>query len=248
VKPVDGPAPKPALMSYRSNGDDTSVVDQATHEYASDPSDGQIRYSCQATRLVESSFPMRKTDIRQYWKDLASGNVSLWTMVRFMTLAVYNTLVSKLGVGRQIPSIKGLAGRKTPSEVLDLQPGELVEVKSAEEIMKTLDVNGKNRGMFFDTEMLPFCGKKYRVKQRASQVIDEKTGLMMTMKTPGIILEDVVCNGCLHANRMFCPRGFYCFWREIWLKRVEEDNEDRVDPMTTAKSATTENASIAPAS
>ncbi len=248
VKPVEGPALGPALVNRRLDGVDTSVVDQATHECGSDPIDGRIRYSCQATRLVESSFPLRKTDVRQYWKDLTSGNVSLWTMIRFMTLAVYNTIVSKLGVGRQFPSIKGLAGRKTPSDVLDLQPGELVEVKSAEEIMKTLDVNGKNRGMFFDTEMLPFCGKQYRVKQRASQVIDEKTGLMMTMKTPGIILEDVVCNGCLHANRIFCPRGFYCFWREIWLKRVQENNADRLPSVTVAANAATAESSVAPAS
>jgi hypothetical protein len=238
LKPVDGPAPR-ASAGSEPNGVDTSVIDMATQAHGLDLSDPQIRYSCQATRLVESSSAMRKTDIRQYWKDLSSGNVSLWTMVRFMTLALYNTMVSKLGVGKTIPSIKGLAGQKTPVEVLDLQPGEIVEVKSAGEIMKTLDVNGKNRGMFFDTEMLPFCGKQYLVKQRASQVIDEKTGRMMTMKTPGIILEDVVCNGCLHANRIFCPRGFYCFWREIWLKRVEDqDGADHLGTVALAADAT----------
>jgi hypothetical protein len=199
------------------------LIDRATRACGSDPSDRELRYSCQATRLFEASSPMRKTEVRQYWQDLTSGNVSLWTMIRYMPLAAYNTMVSKLGHGRQIPSVKGLAGRKTPSEVLDLQPGELVEVKSADEIMRTLDAEGTNRGMFFDTEMLPFCGKRYRVKQRVNQIINERTGVLITMKTPGIVLENVVCMGCYHPNRIFCPRGIYAFWREIWLKRVQED-------------------------
>jgi hypothetical protein len=222
LKPADGPVPQQASMISRPNVVDTSVIDRATRVFGSDPSDREALYSCQATRLVESSSRMRKTDVSQYWKDLTSGNVSLWTMIRFMPLALYNFLVSKIGHGRTIPSVKGLAGRKTPSEVLDLQPGELVEVKSADEIMKTLDANHNNRGMYFDIEMLPFCGKRYRVKQRINQLIDERTGDMIAMKTPAIILENAVCNGCYHPGRIFCPRASYPYWREIWLKRAEE--------------------------
>jgi hypothetical protein len=223
LKPVDGPTSEHASSISRPSVVDTSVIDRATRAFGSGPSDQEVRYSCQATRLVEASSLMRRTDVRQFWKDVTSHNVSLWKMIRYMPLAVYNTVVRRLPRGRTIPSIKGLAGRKTPSEVLDLQPGELVEVKSADEIMRTLDANGSNRGMVFDTEMLPFCGKRYRVKQRVNQLIDERTGVMMTIKTPGIILENVVCMGCFHPARLFCPRGIYPYWREIWLKRVKED-------------------------
>jgi hypothetical protein len=223
LKPADGPGPQHGSIISRPSVVDTSAIDRATRAFGSDPSDRGVRYSCQATRLVESSSQMRQTDVRQYWKDLTSGNVSLWTMIRYMPLALYNGLLSKLGSARRIPSIKGLAGRKTPSEVLDLQPGELVEVKSGDEIMRTLDATGRNRGMVFDTEMLPFCGKRYRVKERVDRLINERTGVMMTMKTPAITLENVVCMGCLHPRRIFCPRGIYPFWREIWLQRVEED-------------------------
>ena len=171
---------------------------------------------------------MARRYLRQYLKDLTSGNVSALTFMRYMLLAIYNAFVRKLGKGDwMIPSVKGLAGSKTPSEVLDLQPGELVEVKSAHEIMKTLDCNGMNRGMGFDTEMLLFCGKRYRVKQRVDRLINEKTGVMMKMKTPGIILDDVVCMGCLHPERIFCPRAIYAFWRETWLRRVEEKPASR---------------------
>jgi hypothetical protein len=224
LKQADGPAPQNRSAPSRQGGVDTSVVDRATRDFGSQADEArEVRYSCQATRLVEASSPMRQRDIRQYWKDLTSGNVGMWTMFRYLLLAVYNTVVWKLGRGRTIPSLKGLAGRKTPSEVLDLQPGELVEVKSADEIMKTLNAEGSNRGMAFDTEMLLFCGKRYRVKQRVDQLINERTGVMMTMRTPGVILENAVCMGYFHPERIFCPRGIYPYWREIWLKRVEED-------------------------
>jgi hypothetical protein len=200
---------------------DTSVIDRATRAGESDQTEEKIRYSCQATRMSEASSPLKRTDIRQYWKDLISGNVSLWTMIRYMPLAVFNTVIRKLGRD-PIPFVKGVAGAKTPSEVLNLRPGELVEVKSAEEIMRTLDANNGNRGLYFDEEMLPFCGKRYRVKERVDRLINDRSGAMITMKTPGIILEDVVCMGCYHPSRIFCPRGIYSFWREVWLRRVEE--------------------------
>ena len=50
------------------------------------------------------------------------------------------------------------------------------------------------------------------------KTVDEKSGRMLTMKNPCIILEDIVCEGAFSAN---CPREFVCWWREIWLERVE---------------------------
>lgn len=229
LKPVDAPSPSGTpVLGDKEDQFDTSVIDRATRASGQCSADEEVRYSCQATRLVEASSPMKRGYLRQYWLDLRSRNVSVWTFVRYMLLAVYNAIVRKFGKGDwMFPPVKGLAGTRTPTESLGLEPGELVEVKPADEIMKTLDANGKNRGMAFDTEMLPFCGKRYRVKQRVDQLIDEKTGVMMTMKTPGIILEDVVCMGCLHPERIFCPRAIYAFWREIWLKRVEETPDSR---------------------
>jgi hypothetical protein len=104
--------------------------------------------------------------------------------------------------------------------VLNLQPGELVRVKSHEEILATLNIDSKNRGMGFDAEMVPFCGKTYRVLRRVTQILDEKTGKMQEMKNPCIILDDVICEGRYSYCRMFCPRAIYPYWREIWLERV----------------------------
>ena len=44
-------------------------------------------------------------------------------------------------------------------ELLDLQPGELVQVRSKNEIEQTINGQGKNRGLSFVREMVPYCGE-----------------------------------------------------------------------------------------
>ena len=96
--------------------------------------------------------------------------------------------------------------------------GELVEVKSAEEIRATLDANGKNRGLIFGTTYTPYCGKRYRVRSHLDQMIIEKTGQMREL-TNTVVLDDIVCMcpGVVGG----CPRQDSIYWREIWLRRVE---------------------------
>jgi len=101
------------------------------------------------------------------------------------------------------PFVEGTA-EKSPVERLNLQPGELVEVRSKEEIMATLDKSQRNRGLWFDSEMLPYCGGIYRVLRRVHQIVDEKTGKMVNMKNPCIVLEGVVCKSDFHR---LCPRA-----------------------------------------
>jgi hypothetical protein len=108
----------------------------------------------------------------------------------------------------------------TPSLTLNLQPGELVRVKSHREILQTLNSEGKNRGMSWDAELVPYCGKTFRVLKRVTRILDEKTGEMQEMKNPCIILDSVVCEARYSHCRMFCPRSIYSYWREIWLERI----------------------------
>jgi hypothetical protein len=92
-----------------------------------------------------------------------------------------------------------------------------VRIKNKEEIISTLDINNRNRGMSFDAEMLKFCGRQARVLGRVERIIDEPTGKMRHLKNPCILLEGVVCPGDYHR---VCPRSTYSYWREIWLERV----------------------------
>jgi hypothetical protein len=111
--------------------------------------------------------------------------------------------------------------KRIHSHNLNLQPEEIVEVRSAKEIFNTLDKDGKLRGLRFTPEMRKFCGKRFKVLKRLNKIIIETTGELRIIKTPTVILEGVFCDGRAHGN---CDRMCFCFWREAWLKRVKPEN------------------------
>jgi hypothetical protein len=116
---------------------------------------------------------------------------------------------------------------------LKLKPGDLVRVKSFEDIRKTIHKDNKNRGMTFDAEMVPYCGRTFRVRGYVERFIDEQTGKMKTMKTPAVIMNDVFCRARYSDHRMLCPRSIFSWWREVWLERVPDD----LEPSTGLKEA-----------
>ena len=99
----------------------------------------------------------------------------------------------------------------------NLRAGDLVEVKSVEEILATLDVNGTCESMPFMPEMLPFCGKRFRIFRRANKVCDtiDKTGLRRMQRT--VLLDGSRCDGIDHGG---CQAGCMILWKEQWLKPV----------------------------
>jgi hypothetical protein len=139
---------------------------------------------------------------------------------------IYNIFQALWG-GMPHPRLSGTipAGESTPTCDLGLQPGEIVRVKSIEGIRATLDKQGKNRGLGFDPEMVPYCGGTYRVKARVTKYVDERTGTFMTMQKPAIMQDGVCCKGCYSDYRMFCPRSIISWWHEVWLERVPENTE-----------------------
>jgi len=200
---------------------------------------GEPRYICQGTQVPDFSTPLHRLDFRQYLEDYTSGNFGLGRVL----LGLYNALANRRRIGRPLrwfydvvqrirsgtlyPNKKGTvpAGQRTPTCELNLQPGEMVRVKSYEEILSTLNARGENRGLHFDAEMTPYCGGTYRVKKRLNKYIDEKTGKLMTMKNEVIVLEDVICQSRFSTCRILCPRSIYSWWREIWLERIPEISE-----------------------
>jgi hypothetical protein len=190
--------------------------------------DGGERFSCQATELLRAApvcLPFR--DLSQYVTDVKTGNVTAWASFKAFLVSLFNRIqdVSRQKLPRRLwfreglrwGFIKGQPGKKTPTAQLDLQPGELVRVKSKEAILATLNEDMLNRGMGFEIEMARYCGQTARVQARVTKCLDEKTGELLTMKSPCIILEDIVCAGVYNSS---CPREFVPFWREIWLERV----------------------------
>ncbi len=102
-------------------------------------------------------------------------------------------------------------------EALDLQPGEWVEVKSAPEILATLDGQRRHKGLLWMTGMKKYCGQRYRVHQRVQRITLESNGELRNMKNT-VLLEGVTCDGREFGG---CDRCCFHFWREAWLKRVQ---------------------------
>ena len=54
-------------------------------------------------------------------------------------------------------------------EPVGLKAGDLVRVRSREEIAATLNREARNRGLSFSPEMVPYCGGTYRVRDRVER-------------------------------------------------------------------------------
>jgi hypothetical protein len=191
--------------------------------------EGATVYQCQATEIPSATgTPWRVRELGQYVKDVE--NFNLRKILRGMVIEVFNLWQAfscrrlpkalRIADGRRYPFIKGpLKKGETPSAQLDLSAGELVRVKSKEEIVATLDDTNHNRGLSFDGEMSNYCGRLARVRGRVDRLVEESTGEMVEINSDCIILEGVVCTGDYYR---FCTRAIYPYWREIWLERVDE--------------------------
>jgi hypothetical protein len=198
---------------------------------------------CQNTQLKFATQPLNWWDARQYVEDYTSGNVRLSQLASALLFSAWRTVAEAgIGVGFIMRSIYDVfqrsiggspyplrpfavpPGTPTPQARLDLQEGELVRVKLYTEILKTLDANYRNRGLYFDAEMVPFTERTYVVAKRLQRFMDERTARMIHYKTDGVVLKDVVCEARYAKCRRFCPRAIYPFWREIWLERIPADS------------------------
>jgi hypothetical protein len=198
-----------------------------------DPATAEAIYSCQATNLREFTSDLPWWNLWQYIRDIRSGNLhrglgdskgeklletllGIVDVFRTILIEVFNKFQS-VRKGVQYPHIQALPAASSAGE-LKLQPGEFVQVRSRQEIFATLDQKNRNRGLLFDSEMLKYCGGTYRVARRVNQIVDEKNGKMLRMKSSCIILDGSACAADYHR---LCPRAIYHYWREGWLRRAD---------------------------
>jgi len=178
--------------------------------------DGDVRYVCQMTEVARASTRMSWNDPRHYLRDLFLGNVRLVPFVVGVSIRVFNRVQMRLGNGVVYPHLATTGLNTSPHEVLDLRPGDTVRVRAKQEIERTLTVGYRNRGLWFDAEMLRFCGGEYRVARRVQTLIAEKSGKLISLSSPCVILDGVTASGEYLA---FCPQNESILWREIWLER-----------------------------
>jgi hypothetical protein len=237
LRPVDSVegavSSEPGTVERTTSGIDGAGASRATLLGATEIGTndaGETLFSCQATELLRASKGLLPWwEPSQYVQDVNSGNSTVPRVIRALLVGLFNRFQRAnarflprfclIRGCKRYPFIVGTATEgSTPSAPLDLRPGEIVEIKSREEIFATLDEEDKTQGLRFDGEMLKYCGRRARVLRRMEKIIDEKTGRMLRIRRDTVILDGVICTGDYHRS---CPRAIYPYWREAWLRRVE---------------------------
>lgn len=98
--------------------------------------------------------------------------------------------------------------------------GQTVEVRSAGEILATLDANFGFEGLPFMPEMLKYCGRRMTVARRVNRTCVEGYGIRSMRNV--VMLVDGHCDGAAHDG---CQRKCLIFWKEAWLRPADPAGE-----------------------
>jgi hypothetical protein len=102
-----------------------------------------------------------------------------------------------------------------------LRRGDLVEVKSAEEILATIDATGARDALPFMPEMLKLVGRRFVVDQRAEKICDTVHYTGSERIPDAVLLDAPRCDGSSHGG---CQAECRLFWKDAWLRRVGRDD------------------------
>src|SRR5438309_2000407 len=98
--------------------------------------------------------------------------------------------------------------------------GDWVEIRSKEEILRSLDMDGRLDSLPFMPQMFEYCGRKFRVSNRAHKTCDTVNGTGGRLLPGGIHLENLRCDGQAYGG---CQAACLLFWKEAWLKPVSDN-------------------------
>jgi hypothetical protein len=184
-------------------------------------SSGPKIYYCQASELSRATHSLSRWErFGRHLSGLRSGNFNTLQMVENI-----GTWISWKIRSMFLGAYPQESRESKAMDVLNLQPGEWVEVKSLQGIVETLDERGFNRGLYFSPDMRAWCGRRCRVKARLDKIIVDGTGQMRQLRNT-VCLEGSTC-GCSYMGfgRDGCSRCELTYWREIWLRRPDGHGE-----------------------
>jgi len=124
-------------------------------------------------------------------------------------------------IGRK--NMKSVQTEKAPAgfkvqPVLNLQAGDVVRVRTKEEIKQTLDEKSQFEGVEFMETMWEFCGQTQKVLKRVEKILDPYQNRLRKCRSM-VILEGLFCHGDpLHA--LECDRTCLYYWKEAWLEKL----------------------------
>lgn len=114
------------------------------------------------------------------------------------------------------------AGAAAPAVAgVKIQAGDLVRVRTDEEIRVTLDRWNEVKGCAFLDCMWQYCGTVQRVLRPVERFFDERD--YQVKKCRGlVILDGILCRGTPVFGP--CDRCCHLFWRTEWLTKIDEDS------------------------
>jgi hypothetical protein len=100
-----------------------------------------------------------------------------------------------------------------------LRAGDVVWVRSATEILATLDATGALEELPFMPEMIPLLGQRFVVSCRAEKLCDTINNQLTSRRMANTVyLEELRCDGSGHGG---CQAECLIYWKEAWLQREE---------------------------
>jgi hypothetical protein len=190
------------------------------------------RYTCQLTQLNAATEAVGNRNFVNFIRPLVSGNVTVRAFAVGWLTHLFNVLQDLRG-GVSFPAFEqGEEGGRKPDDLhLHLQSGDTVLVRSSAAIRSTLNDRFRHRGLWFETDMLKYCGRPSEVQAEVKKLIDIVTGEMRTMKTPAYILRDVHFSG---ERQLFNAQYEPLFWRGVWLL-IDETSRLKRDEVASSR-------------
>jgi hypothetical protein len=105
-----------------------------------------------------------------------------------------------------------------------LRPGELVRVRTAREILDTLDGDGAVEGIPFMPEMIRYIDKQLHVSNRVEKICWYTSESCSRHLPSTVLLEDLRCDGKAHGG---CQAECRIYWKDAWVERVEAGTPER---------------------
>jgi hypothetical protein len=112
--------------------------------------------------------------------------------------------------------------------------GDQVEIRTLEEIQKTLDADGCLDGLPFMPEMARFCGQRGSVFRCVDKIYDYGRSKTLRRLRNVVLLEGLRCDGRAHGG---CQASCYLLWKTAWFKDATGEplsQPGRVRPMMSA--------------
>ena len=119
---------------------------------------------------------------------------------------------------------------------LRLKAGDWVQIRSKEEILQTIDENGRLDGLPFMPQMFDFCGQRFQVVKSAHKTCDTVNQSGGRVLPDTVHLDQLRCDGAAFGG---CKAACLLFWKESWLRPVDDgkavDNSGASSPTKSAR-------------